>query len=65
MANMSEALKLMDATAAELSKAGFDNMTISEMFFAYGLRIGLLIEGYPVLGAARMVIDNMEKGARG
>jgi hypothetical protein len=59
-----EALRIMDAAAAALSKVGFDNMTISEMFFAYGLRLGAAIDGYPVFGAARMVIDHMEKGAR-
>lgn len=61
---MAVSLKVMDAAASELSKAGFDNMTISEMFFAYGIRLGLLVDGYPVLGAARMVIDQMEKISR-
>jgi hypothetical protein len=61
---MAASLKVMDAAASELSKAGFDNMTISEMFFAYGIRLGLLVDGYPVLGAARMVIDQMEKISR-
>jgi hypothetical protein len=61
---MAASLKVMDAAASELSKVGFDNMTVSEMFFAYGIRLGLLVDGYPVLGAARMVIDQMEKISR-
>jgi hypothetical protein len=57
-------VKVLDSAASELSKLGFDNMTISEIFFAYGLRVGLLVDGCPVLGAARMVIDGMEKSSR-
>lgn len=63
--DMAVSLTVMDKAAAELSKLGFDNMTISELFFAYGLRLGLLIDGYAVLDAARMVIDGMEKVSKG
>ena len=62
---MQKSLEVLDKAANELSKLGFDNMTVSEMFFAYGIRVGVLVEGYPVFGAARMVIDNMEKQSRG
>jgi hypothetical protein len=62
---MQKALNILDAAAAELAKAGFDNRRVSEMFFAYGLRIGAATEGVGVFEAAREIIDGMEKASRG
>ncbi|NUU44546.1 hypothetical protein [Tardiphaga robiniae] len=62
---MVKSLEILDRSAKELSGLGFNNVTVSEMFFAYGIRIGVLVEGAAVFGAARAVIDSMEKQSRG
>lgn len=36
-ATAKKSLEILDNAARELSKLGFDNMTVSEMFFAYGI----------------------------
>lgn len=56
---------IMDGAARELSKQGFDNVRVSEMFFAYGIRLGLLAEGIGVFDAARRVVDTMERQTKG
>jgi hypothetical protein len=63
-ADDAQLLRVMDNAASELSKLGFDNRAVSELFFAYGLRLGFLTDGDSVFGAARMVIDTMEKQSR-
>ena len=60
-AQEAEALRIMDAAAAQLSKLRFDSMTISEIFVAYGVRQGWLTDGEPVFQAARKVIDLIER----
>lgn len=62
--SMAKSFEILDRSAKELSDLGFDNMAVSELFFAYGVRVGALVAGYPVFGAARMVIDQMEKQSR-
>jgi hypothetical protein len=62
---MAKSLEVLDKAANDLSKLGFDNMTVSELFFAYGIRVGALVTGFPVFNAARMMIDGMERQSRG
>jgi hypothetical protein len=60
-AQEAEALRIMDAAAAQLSKLHLNTMTISEIFVAYGVRHGWLTDGEPVFQAARKVIDLIER----
>ena len=59
-----EVLEAMEATVAKLSRVGLDNATISDIFLAYGVRVGHLIKGDGIFAAARAVIDAMEVQSR-
>ena len=59
-----KSLEILDKAASDLSKLGFNNVRVSEAFFAYALRIGMLEEGLSVLTTARLMIDAMEKQSR-
>ena len=59
-----QVLEVMEDAVAKLSRVGLDNATISDIFLAYGVRVGLLIKGEGVFAAARAVIDAMEVQSR-
>lgn len=62
---MKQSLEILDRAARELSKLGADNITISEMFFTYGIRQGLLCAGPGMLATARHIIDKMGQQSSG
>ncbi|HEV7435033.1 MAG TPA: hypothetical protein VGO22_09215 [Pseudorhizobium sp.] len=64
-ATMQKSLEILEKAASEVSALGLDNVTVSEMFFAYGIRIGVVVEGVRVFDAARRVIDAMERQSLG
>jgi hypothetical protein len=59
-----EVLEVMEAAVAKLSRVGLENATISDIFLAYGVRVGHLIKGEGVFAAAHAVIDVMEVQSR-
>ena len=64
-AAMQKALATLDSAASQLSKLGLDNETVSEVFFAYSIRLGVLVAGAGVFDRARQVIDSMERQSSG
>lgn len=64
-AMMQKSFEVLEKAASEISDLGLDSMTVSEMFFAYGIHIGILVEGSDVFDTARGVIDAIEMESRG
>ena len=55
-----EVLAILEAAVAKLTRIGLDEATISDLFLAYGIRLGFLLKGDGVFAAAREVIGKGE-----